>query len=130
LALESTREILYIDHLQMNIKLRKSEIDALFLAVERRKSGESRELLVTCEAKTRNDDILPDQILNQVKAIFAHPGINQELVIPIAIKTIRPSEVYLVEFEPVTRQQANSLMALNVVSTALYELVPDVPGIA
>ncbi len=129
LTLESGIDILHIDHLQMSVKLRHSEIDAIFLAVEDLGETRLREILVTCEAKTRADDILPDQILAQVKAVFGQPRLDQELVLPIAIKAIGESQVYLVEFETVRRGEAESVMELSVATSAVYELVPAVPGI-
>jgi len=128
LALFSYREILQVDHLQMSVKLRRTEIDALFLAVEEVEQGHC-EVLVTCEAKTGRDDILPDQVLEQVRAVFRQPAITQDVVIPLAMKTLGSSEVYLVEFEPVGRAEIEQTSELNVASAAIYELSPTVPGI-
>lgn len=53
-----------LDHLQMGIKQAQSEIDALFLALEGTVlQHEKNEIIVTCEAKGRVDDILPGQIM-------------------------------------------------------------------
>jgi len=91
--------------------------------------NEPEEIIVTCEAKGKKDDILEDQILAQVNAIFKMPGITQDTVIPIAVKAIRPSEIQLVQFNTVRRDQLNDLDELKVVAETLYQLVPEVPGI-
>jgi len=128
LALFSPREILQVDHLQMSVKLRRTEIDAVFLAVEQVEDAH-REVLVTCEAKTGRDDILPDQVLEQVRAVFDQRAITQNTVIPLAMKTVGSSEVYVVEFEPVSRAEIDAASELTVASAAIYELSPTVPGI-
>ena len=128
LALVSQRNIVQVDHLQMSVKLRNSEIDALFLAVEQRGTA-LEELIVCCEAKGRRDDILEDQVLAQVRAVFALHGITHDIVIPMAVKAHTLSEIYVVEFDAVQRQGAQALTALTVASDALYQLVPPVPGI-
>ena len=131
LALFSKRKIIQIDHLQMSVKLQRSEIDALFLAIELEEggvSGSSHELIVSCEAKAK-DDVLEDQILRQVQAVFRMPAVPQSLVLPMAVKAIGRSTVRVVEFDVVARADATSLDALSVVSDAVYELVPPVPGI-
>lgn len=128
LALSSTQHVVQLDHLQTNVKLAGSEIDALFLGIVQRKNELSFEVIVCCEAKSRRDDIIPHQILNQVKAAF-RMGMQQDVVLPIAVKAIAPSEVYVVEFEPVRREHIPSIEALTVATTAIYEFVPPVPGI-
>jgi hypothetical protein len=83
LALFSTRTFVQIDHLQMSVKLTISEIDALFLGIEQLKSGSTREVLISCEAKGLRDDILEDQVLRQVQAIFSMRDVAQDTVIPM-----------------------------------------------
>lgn len=128
LVLESRKNIVYVDHLQMNVKLRDAEIDALFLAVEERPDAPSQEVILTFEAK-RSDDILADQILSQVRAVFALSAIPQDIVIPMAAKSAGPSRVQVVEFGGYHRSQAPDLPPLRVASQAIYELVPPVHGI-
>lgn len=129
LALFSTRRIVQIDHLQMSVKLRRAEIDALFLAIEEVNGSRTQEVIVCCEAKGRSDDILEDQVLSQVEAVFGSKGITQDLVIPVAIKARAPSEVWVLEFETVSRSEVASRRPLVIASEAIYELVPPVPGI-
>lgn len=127
LATCSPRRFLQLDHLQMSVKLRKSEIDALFLGIEDVGEGRSREVLVTCEAKALHDEIVLEQIQRQVTAVFAMRAVTQEEIIPVALKALGPSLVHVVEFEGVRREEAAP--DLRVVSNALYELTPPVPGI-
>lgn len=127
LALFSGRKIIQLDHLQMNVKLSRSEIDALFLAVEQNENGVSQEVLVTCEAKGKNDDILEDQILEQVRAAFGFKLASG--VLPMAVKAFAPSEIFVVEFGSLNEHQAETATSLRVQSTAIYELRPPIPGI-
>lgn len=129
MTLESSVPVVQIDHLQMAVKLRHSEVDALFLATVSTDGGQHREMLVSCEAKTRSDDILPDQLLGQVRALFQVPAIPQDTIIPIAIKTIGDSRVLLVEFNSVDRDEIADVDELTVATMAVYEFVPSVPGI-
>jgi len=132
LALHSKRPYVQVDLLQTNIKLARTEIDALFLAIEGQ-SGEPnvafREVIIACEAKGLRDDVLEDQLVAQVKATFRIADIRQEVVIPMAAKAIAPSRIYMVQFAPVDRKTASGLSTLAVESEAIYELVPPVPGV-
>lgn len=132
LAMFSERKIVQLDHLQMSVKLRKSEIDALFLAIEQvdqTNPASLRELIVCCEAKQMHDDILEDQILGHVEAVFKAKGVQQDLVLPIAVKAIGKSMVQVVEFDVILKEDAATADSLTLKSQAVYELVPNVPGI-
>lgn len=118
--------LLELTHLQMGIKLRSTEIDALFLG----KAGDPKSpesVLVTCEAKQAKDPLIPSQIINQVQAAFAEAEV--EIVIPIGLRTIKGVGFYLTEFEAVKRADASALDELNLASDAIYELRPPVKGI-
>jgi len=128
LALYSQWQVVQVDHLQMSVKLGRTEIDALFLAIVNGPDP-SREIIVTCEAKGRNDDILEDQVLSQAQAVFTMPGVTQDIVIPMAVKAVGASALYLVEFGAVKRDDAPSIESLSLASSAVYEFVPPVPGI-
>jgi hypothetical protein len=134
-AIFSGRRVIQVDHLQMGLKLARAEIDALFLMQEGDPlSGETTdEILVYCEAKGMKDDILEDQILNGVKALGKIPNIKQERIVPIAIKTLAEpgrSLVYLIEFQEADRATINQLETLTPVNQQVYEIVPQVPGLA
>lgn len=129
LSLFSPRNIRQLDHLQMSVKLARSEIDALFLALELEPAGGHREIIVCCEAKGRRDDILEDQILRQVEAVFTLPGVTQDLVLPIVVKALQPSQIHVIEFQALSRDEIPDAASLTLASEAVYEFVPPVPGI-
>ena len=113
-------------HLQMGIKLRKTEIDALFLG----KAGSPKNcypVLVTCEAKHYKDRIIPEQIIKQVQAAFGETEVNT--VVPIGLRAVKDVGIYLIEFEAVKRENAHKLEELKRASDAIYELMPAVKGI-
>lgn len=118
--------LLELSPLQMGIKLRSTEIDALFLG----KTGSADNpipVLVTCEAKQAKDPLIPSQIINQVQAAFVETKV--ETVIPIGLRAVKGVGFYLTEFEAVTRSAAPGLTQLNLASDAIYELRPAVKGI-
>lgn len=118
--------LLELAHLQMGIKLRATEIDALFLG----KTGDERNpdsVLVTCEAKQAKDPLIQSQIINQVRAAFSEADVDT--VVPIGLRTIRNVGFYLTEFEAVRRANVHELKELNLASYAVYELRPPVKGI-
>ncbi|MBX3549549.1 MAG: hypothetical protein KF748_10360 [Xanthobacteraceae bacterium] len=130
-ALYSSRRaaIRQVDHLQNALKLRKTEIDAVFLGIEEDKKGGFTEFLISCEAKTVGQDIITEQVLAQVKAVFTLSNLNQKFVVPIAIKSISPSVLQVVEYRQVSREDAATLETLSPVNQAVFQLVPPVPGI-
>jgi len=130
-ALFSSRKatIRQVDHLQNALKLRYTEIDVLFLATEEISPTENREFIVTCEAKRLGEDIIPEQILQQIKAVFKLRNVTQDIAVPLALKSISPSRIHLVEFAEVKRTEADTLKMLAMVGQAVFELVPPVPGI-
>lgn len=129
LTLFSPRTILTVDHLQMSVKLEKSEIDALFLAVEEGTGVEMREIVICCEAKSIHDDIIEEQVIRQIQAISRQHTVTQDYILPIAIKAIGKSEIFIVEFDVVAKADAAALESLIPISEAVYELIPPVPGI-
>ena len=104
-------------------------IDGLFLCVEQVTGSETRELIVCCEAKSIRDDIVEEQIVRQVQALARQSTVTQQHFLPIAIKAIGRSEIFIVEFDVVAKADAAALDALIPMSQAIYELVPLVPGI-
>ncbi len=128
-AVYSGRKTLQVDLLQLNVKLNKTEIDALYLVHEEAENGELRSIIVTCEAKRGRDDILEEQILRQAKAPFGMRRVRQDLVVPMAVKCVGPSEVFVVEFNQLERANAQDVDSLSVASTAVYRIEPPVPGL-
>jgi hypothetical protein len=130
-ALFSTRKatIRQVDHLQNALKLRRTEIDALFLGIEETGPGEFQEFMVTCEAKRLGEDIISEQVLQQARAVFSLGNVTQPFVVPIALKSVGPSRIHIVEYAEVRREDANDIDALTITNHAVFELVPPVPGI-
>ena len=125
-AVNPAYEFLELSHLQMGVKLRSTEIDALFLG----KAGNEKQpkpVLVTCEAKQAKDPLIPSQIINQVQAAFAAADVDT--VVPIGLRTVKGVGFYLTEFKAVKRSDASSLEELSLASDAIYELKPPVKGI-
>jgi hypothetical protein len=128
-SLSSGRAIKQLDLLQLNVKLSGTEIDALFLAQEEIGPEQYEEVIITCEAKVGRDDILEDQILNQAKAPFKMKQVKQNRVIPLAVKCVAPSTIFVVEFNELTREGHEEIESLTVASESLFEIKPPVPGI-
>jgi hypothetical protein len=131
LAIYSSLPVVEVAHLQMSVKLRKAEIDGLFLARCENPPGTLFNVIITCEAKQARERILEGQIIEQVRAAFAttatHLGVDT--VVPIGIRVVKKIGFYVVEFAPVTRVAATTLHTLSVASEVLYELHPSVRGI-
>lgn len=128
-SLSSGRAIRQLDLLQLNVKLSGTEIDALFLAQEEIGPEQYEEVIITCEAKVGRDDILEDQILNQAKAPFKMKQVKQNRVIPLAVKCVAPSTIFVVEFNELTREGHEEIESLTVAAESLFEIKPPVPGI-
>lgn len=128
LATRSKIDVVEVTHLQMTVKLRATEIDAIYLA-NVMEDGEERIALVTCEAKKHDERILEPQIINQVKAAFQTADLTVDLVIPLAIRSIKGQGIHLVEFEMVRKPDLPTFSALRVAGDATFELVPPVKGI-
>lgn len=125
-AVAAAFPLIELSHLQMGIKLRQTEIDAIFLG----KTGDidnPESIIVTCEAKHYKDPIIPTQIINQVQAAFTETSVS--IVVPIGLRALRNVGFYLTEFEAVRREDASSLNQLSLAADAIYELRPPVKGI-
>jgi hypothetical protein len=130
-ALFSSRKatIRQVDHLQNALKLRKTEIDALFLGIEEITPGNFREFMITCEAKRKGEDIIAEQVLAQVRAVFNLENVTQTFAVPLALKSISPSRIHVVEYSEVKREDAEALEVLSIINQAIFDLEPAVPGI-
>lgn len=127
LATESDIEVQEVDHLQMNVKLRTTEIDAIYLAsvVEDRAS---KQALITCEAKNQSERILVGQVTSQARAAFETTAVG--MVIPIAIRSIMNEGIQLIEFKKILRKDAEELKVVEYCRDVVYVLVPHVEGIS
>jgi hypothetical protein len=120
------RSVTDVIHLQMNVKLRNTEVDAIYMA-RYKKGGAVKTAAITCEAKQAGERILENQIVEQAKAAFVQARFD--MVIPIGIRAVTGRGIYLVEFKPVPRANALTYVKPVFASEALYELRPAVPGI-
>jgi hypothetical protein len=120
-------EALELTHLQMDIKLRKVQIDALFRALQRLPDGSPSSVLITVEAKQGNQRILTEQIGRQVIAAFG--ATETELVIPVAIAAIKGKGIYVVEFAAVARDDLEAFSVPVFHRDAMFVLQPKVKGI-
>lgn len=121
--------VVELSHLQMGIKLRNTEIDALFLASCIDK-GTSFQCAITCEAKQHRERILEHQIINQAISAFAETHVD--MVAPIALRSVKDIGIQLIEFERFVRddlERLNQLLEIECVGTVIYELCPPVQGI-
>ncbi|MFS2099407.1 hypothetical protein ACCC97_10625 [Variovorax sp. Varisp85] len=126
-ALESPLDVAELNHLQMGIKLRKTEIDSLFSAQFTDEDKVKKRLIITAEAKNKHQRILPEQIISQVRAAFTvAPSV--EAVAPVAM-VARAGGIYFVEFKIVRRSELAGFEELVLEREAFYELVPHVKGI-
>jgi hypothetical protein len=125
-ALMSSIQVLEVSHLQVGIKLRLCEVDSLYSAVFLNAMGERETMVITAEAKKRNQRILEEQVIQQVRAAFQETPVN--FVVPIAM-TAAGEGIYVAEFKGVHRADLASFGTLELETEALYELVPSVPGI-
>ncbi|MGF6182729.1 hypothetical protein ABIB42_003765 [Massilia sp. UYP32] len=129
-AIGENRQInaLELNHLQMDIKLRTVQIDALFLAKQDLEDSEAHgSVLITVEAKQGNQRILTEQIARQVQEAFdATPN---DLIIPTAIVGVRNKGIYVVEFKAVRRSEAQTFTTPTFHRETMFILQPTVKGI-
>lgn len=125
-ALQSPVSVLEINHLQVGIKLRLTEVDSMYAAIRQADDGTHENFIITAEAKKRGQRILEDQVKRQVEAAFKETPVD--LVVPIAM-TVAASGVYIAEFVGVRRAELDDLVALELAAEGLYVLTPPVPGI-
>ncbi|MDR5855858.1 hypothetical protein P9239_18580 [Caballeronia sp. LZ062] len=125
-ALRSPLKVIELNHLQIGIKLRLCEVDALFAASYVDENGDVQQLIITAEAKKKNQRILEEQVIQQVKAAFSET--NTDLVVPIAMTSVA-SGIYIAEFKAVRRDELADFTALELAEEASYELCPSVKGI-
>lgn len=133
LGVVSAKGLQSLIHLQIGLKLRGAEIDALFLGDTHNQSGHptpqrKTKVLVALEAKGKYDDILKSQIEDQATALFGIDAFKDEvdLVVPMAAKLVGPSRIYVVEYRFVER---NGSAKLCIESEAFYDLAPPIGGL-
>lgn len=125
-ALYSPINVIELNHLQIGIKLRLCEVDSLFAATYLDEIGNTNRLVITAEAKKKNQRILEEQVMQQVLAAFQETSVD--LVVPIALTAVTGG-IYLAEFKAVKRDELESFEELTLETERLYELLPAVKGI-
>lgn len=121
-------DALELNHLQMDIKLRKVQIDALYLArCAPSDSDTSGSVLITVEAKQGDQRVLIEQIARQVRAAFQ--STENDRIIPTAIVAIRGKGMYVVEFKAVHRSELENFDLPKFHRDAIFILTPSVQGI-
>jgi hypothetical protein len=129
--------VIELTHLQTGVKLNRTEIDSLFLAVTDGPAGKRTNALVTCEAKQQKDPILGSQVIEQIASAYASVrdlDLRIESVIPIALKALKDrAAIYVAEFQPWSAEEAavaeTERKELVVSCSGIYRLKPPVPGI-
>jgi hypothetical protein len=127
-ALFSPLKVRELNHLQIGIKLRLCEVDSLYSAAYENDEGNFSRLIITTEAKKRNQRIIEEQIVQQVHATFNATKVD--LVVPTAMTSIDHG-IYFVEFKPVRRIDLLSFdtSTLQLQTEVFYELVPRINGV-
>ncbi|MET3138549.1 hypothetical protein AAKU61_002919 [Undibacterium sp. GrIS 1.2] len=144
LSIVSHKRLESLVHLQMGLKLRGAEIDALFLGQmqpwQRKlprpspKLSDKRRVLVALEAKGKSDDILKGQIEDQAIALFRLDTFSEEIdfVVPMAAKLVGPSRIYVVEYQLIARDEIvkrrPGIAKLRLASEAFYDFSPPLRG--
>ncbi|ROS47904.1 hypothetical protein EDF50_3246 [Frigoribacterium sp. PhB24] len=121
------RSVHEVNFLQTGIKMRGGETDAAFSL-----SADDGQWLVSAEVKGRTEQFHTPQIARaahnlQAMAKSTKGSTLGDLtgVIPLGIKVVGPSKLWVIEFTPV--ESADT--PLDKVAEGLFELVPHVPGI-
>ncbi len=125
-ALFSPIDVVELNHLQIGIKLRLCEVDALFSANYRCADGQLKSLIITAEAKKKRQRILEEQIMQQVRAAFNETSVD--MVVPIAMTSVE-NGIYVAEFNAVKRHELSNFDKLSLSTEVFYELMPHVKGI-
>lgn len=124
----SSRNIVEIDHLQMNAKLGPSEIDSVYRYVEEI-DGDVQQGLILLEAKGISEDVSHDQLINSLKAGESMLSGDLKFLMSMALKVVKRSTVQVLEFEVVHQPNIQSTTALELQHEAVIEVHPPVPGI-
>jgi hypothetical protein len=123
----SARNVIEIDHLQMNAKLGNSEIDSIYRYTEVI-DGKLVCGLILLEAKM-GEDVSPDQLINSLHSGKTLLDDETTVLLTMAIKAVKDSAVHIMEFEAVDNQDIDSTAELELRHEAVFELHPPVPGI-
>jgi hypothetical protein len=136
LALYSPREVVSLEPLQTNVKLRRAEIDMLHVGTLGSDDPEKAEtFLVSTEIKQKNQVLGEEQILRGAIAARDEGGVlfgRPTTVIPFGIKVHaddqieRDGLIWVIEYR---LKEEDGVAGLAVASEKMYELRPSVRGI-
>jgi len=124
LSTNSPEDLNYVELLQMGVKQNIAEIDGLYWGHTKR----GKDVIITVEAKT-SDDIYYGQIVSQVLAVRnmkSLASIDIDRVIPLAIKAISKTGIFVAEFESVKMTDPDP-KTLGVVAESMIKLNPSLP---
>ena len=129
-AMNSPRRVRQVDFLQANLKLRDSEIDALFLLTEEGEDGAISYAVATCEVKGLQEDATQSQIIRQPLAYFKTPN-PHHIAVPLCAKSMGDGTVRLIEYKEFTRGEFERPEDANLIAVAVsrVEVVPHVAGV-
>jgi len=128
-ALSTTgRNIIEIDHLQMNAKLGRSEIDSIYRYIEVI-DGAEQQGLILLEAKGKTEDVSHDQIVSSLKAGKTLLSGDVKYLMPMALKVVAKGAVHILEFEVFGIDDISGRINLPIAHQAVIEISPPVKGI-
>lgn len=120
--------VLEVNFLQTGVKMKRGETDAAFSLI-----AHDGQWLVSAEVKGRSEEFHLPQIARAAfdLELAARAAASSSLrtiqgVIPLGIKVVGVSKLWVVEFAPIDNPDA----PLVKVAEAVFELVPHVPGIS
>lgn len=123
-AAVSSFDVAEMTFLQTGIKLAAGEVDAAYSLND----SQGRLWLLAVEAKGRRDRIHVAQVVRAAKSLLAQvraKGMTVEGVIPMALKVVGDSKLYVVEFAADTGDGSSGLIEAQ----SVISLEPSVPGI-
>ncbi|MHB8139925.1 MAG: hypothetical protein ACYDHD_01490 [Vulcanimicrobiaceae bacterium] len=128
-------KVVHMDHLQMGLKLRGSEIDGLYLAEFQDEKGTLHPALITVEAKKHDEFVNSSQIVAQVEHASGL-GVTVDLIVPLALKHA-DGGMFIFEYAPFEPPQGapferDSVDAddLKCVKVVFYSIEPKVIGLS
>lgn len=121
------RRVDEVNFLQTGIKMREGETDAAFSLL-----ADDGQWLVSVEVKGKSEQLHLPQIARAAYALESTVKTSKDAalgtivgVIPLGIKVVGPSRLWVVEFSPVSKPDS----PLTKAAEGVFEFVPHVPGI-
>ncbi len=128
-------KVVHMDHLQMGLKLRGSEIDGLYLAEFQDGEGELHPVLITVEAKKHDEFVNSSQVIAQVEHASGL-GVTAERIVPLVLKHA-DGGMFIFEYAPFELPDRKPFERDSVDSgrlrrsqTVFYAIEPSVVGLS